>query len=159
MTVIVYMTKHGTTQKVANMIQSKYPFKKVELINLAENKNPDLNAFENIIIGGSIHAGVIQKRIKNFCENNKELLLSKKLGLYLCCMEQGDKAILQLKNSFPEELRKHAKCTEILGGEFLFEKMNFVERAVVKKVSGIHKTVSRIKQDSIEEFANTFCAN
>ncbi|RLD75141.1 MAG: flavodoxin, partial [Bacteroidetes bacterium] len=37
---IVYMSKHGTTQKVANILKEK--INSVELIDLRKNKKPDI---------------------------------------------------------------------------------------------------------------------
>lgn len=154
MTVILYMTKHGTTRKVAEMIKLKLASSNVTLIDLSEVKNPDISKYNTIIIGGSIHAGMIQKRIKNFCKTNMELLMDKRLGLYLCCMSKGDKTILQLNDAYPEELQDHAECTQLMGGEYLFEKMNFMERAIVKKISGYTETKSEIDYPAIEKFSS-----
>ncbi len=145
------MSKHGTTEKVARRIAEKQPDTPVELINLRENKNPDIEDFDTVIIGGSIHAGTIQKRVTNFCKNNIELLLKKRTGLFLCCMmkEKGDE---QFKAVFPGQLRNHAVANTCVGGEFLFEKMNFLERAIVKKAAQTEKSVSKLDETAIADF-------
>ena len=148
------MSKHGTTQKVALKIYEKLNNPKVELIDLRKNKNLDISGYSTIIIGGSIHAGMIQKRMKSFCESNLESLLKKKIALFLCCMEEGDKAIAQFENAFPESLRKHSLKNEIMGGEFLFERMNFLEKAIVKKIAGVKGNISKINEQKIEEFTS-----
>ncbi len=89
-------------------------------------------------------------------DRNKELLYTKKLGLYLCCMYEGEQANEQFKNAFIPMLADSAVAKGILGGEFLFDKMNFLERAIVKKLTGHKKTVSRLKMDEIREFAKAF---
>lgn len=50
-------------------------------------------------------------------------------------MEEGEVAQKQLQNAFPDELLNIAKATACFGGEFNFEKMNFFERLIVKKVA------------------------
>jgi menaquinone-dependent protoporphyrinogen oxidase len=42
------------------------------------------------------------------------------------------------------------------GGEFLFEKMNFFERAVIKRIAKTDKSVSSIKEDEIVRFVTEF---
>jgi len=155
-TTIIYMSSHGTTEKIAKMIRAELPTKDIEVINLKTNKKPELHNTDQIILGASIHAGLIPKRMRNFMMDNSQVLKSKKLGLYLCCMEEGEKARVQFENAFPEELREYAKSAKLLGGEFIFEKMNFIERMLVKKIAGTNESISKIKIDEIKKFAKTF---
>jgi menaquinone-dependent protoporphyrinogen oxidase len=62
----------------------------------------------------------------------------------------------EFNNAFPAELRKHAKACAVTGGEFIFEKMNFLEKAIVRKIGKVESTVSLIKEEKIEEFSNSF---
>lgn len=151
-TAIVYMSKHGTTQKLAKMLQEKIE-NDAKLIDLRKVQKPDISIYDTVIIGGSIHAGMIQNRIKKFCESNSELLITKTLGLFLCCMYEEEIAFEQFNIAFPDKLRNHAKASGLLGGEFLFEKMNFFEKLIVKKVSGFKETVSKINMAEVENFA------
>jgi menaquinone-dependent protoporphyrinogen oxidase len=149
-TLIVYTSKHGTTKKVAEMISQKIEGKPM-VIDLKERKKVELNDYDQIIIGGSIHAGMLQKRVRQFCEKNMSILLQKRIGLFLSCMDEA-KAQEQLDRAFPEELRKHAVSCKATGGEFRMDKMNFIERAIVKKVAGVTESVDNVKQEQIEEF-------
>jgi len=67
-------------------------------------------------------------------------------------MEQADKAAKQLREAFPSELLNHAEAAEIFGGEFNFEKMNFIERFIVKRVAGVDKSVSKFNKESFANF-------
>lgn len=151
-TAIIYVSKHGTTEKTALQIQQELGKQTTELFNLKQNSKIDLTDFDQIIIGGSIHAGMIQSRIKDFYTKNMEILLQKPLGLFISCFYEGEIALTQLEKAFPEELRKHAKSSKVAGGEMLVEKMNFFERLVVKKVAGITKTESKINHENISQF-------
>ncbi|HKL38973.1 MAG TPA: flavodoxin domain-containing protein, partial [Bacteroidales bacterium] len=106
--------------------------------------------FEQVILGGSIHAGSIQKRIQKFMDNHRPDLLEKRLGLYLCCMDE-DRAQTQFDHAYPEILRSHAMSKKIMGGEFRFENMNFIEKAMIKKIAGVDQSVSKIQEDKIRE--------
>lgn len=152
-TLIAYSTTHGCTEKTALELQSLSP-DLIEMVNLKINPDPDLSEFDRIIIGGSIHAGKIQKRVKEFCQKNMEILISKELGLFICCMEEGETAQQQLENAYPEDLRNHAKATGCLGGEFDFERMNLLQKFIVRKVAHVDKSVSRINYPAINEFSN-----
>ena len=149
-TAIIYASKHGTTEKVAQNIQSLLDEDKAQLFNLKNNKHFDLSQFEQVIVGGSIHAGTIQKRVKNFVDQHRPELLQKQIGLFICCMHEQE-AETEFNNAYPEILCSHAVSKKIMGGEFLFERMNLIEKALVKKIAGINASVSKIKEEKIRE--------
>lgn len=149
-TAIVYSSNHGTTAKVARRIQQGLGEDKTRLFNLKNVRRIDLSPYERVLIGGSIHAGSVQKRVRKFIDTHFHELLEKPLGLFLCCMdEQREES--EFENAFPEALRSHAISCKIIGGEFLFEKMNIIEKAMVKKVAGVESSVSRINDHKIDE--------
>lgn len=148
---VIFASSHGTTEKVAKQIQ--HGVDRAQLVNLKETKTIDLSQFDTLIIGGSIHAGQMQGKVKRFCKNNMVDLLQKRVGLFMVGMNEPEFET-QFKNAFPELLRKHAFTSKCLAGEFLFEKMNFIERLIVKKVSGISQNVSKIDECKISELVN-----
>ncbi|WP_243347751.1 flavodoxin domain-containing protein [Parabacteroides sp. FAFU027] len=153
-TAIIYISHHGTTEKVANFLAEKSK-QDVEVISLKKVKNPDLSTYDRIILGGSIHAGGIQKRMKKFVEANLQTLLQKEFGLFICCMDpHKEKQELEFEQAFPNELKEAAKAKGIMGGEFCFERMNFLEKIIVKKVAGVSESVSRIDWDAVTRFLN-----
>jgi menaquinone-dependent protoporphyrinogen oxidase len=151
-TAIIFASKHGTTTKVAHQIGALIGNDKTEIFNLKESAHLDLSNFERIIVGGSIHAGGIQKSIKNFCITHTVDLLQKPLGLFICCMDE-QRAMSEFETAYPELLRNHAKSKKVMGGEFLFDQFNFIEKFLVKKISGITSTVSKIDDDKVREMA------
>jgi len=151
-TLIAYCTTHGCTEKNAHELKN-FLGEDVTLVNLKKEINPDIENYERVIIGGSIHAGQIQKKIKLFCNNNLEQLKYKELGLFICCMEEGRTAQKQLQDAYPEELYYKAKATGCFGGEFNFEKMNFFEKLIVKKVAKVEKSTTKINQKAIKSFS------
>ena len=70
-TIIVYASKHGCVEKCAQLLTAKIAGA-VQLCNLTGEKNVQIADFDTVIIGGSIHAGRIQKEIAVFCERNKQ---------------------------------------------------------------------------------------
>jgi len=153
-TLIVYASKHGTTRKAVEIL--KISLAGATTCNLKKETCPSVESYERIIIGGSIHAGRVQKEISNFYKKNLDSLLQKEIGLFICCMYEGEKAESQFIQAFPEELRKAASAKGIFGGELLFEKMNFLEKAVIKKISGVKQSVSRFNPEEIKDFARKF---
>lgn len=151
-TAIIYATKHGCTDKCAHTLANELETGPA-LFNIESKQDIDINKYENIIIGGSIHAGMINKKIKSFISKNERILLNKKLGLFLCCMYEGDKALEQFENAFPKTIRDKASAHGLFGGEFDFDKMNFIEKTIVKKVANVEQSVSKINYSNIKAFA------
>lgn len=150
---IIYMSKHGCTRQAANLLKERILTSEVELIEL-KKKKPSLNDYDCIVIGGSIHAGSVQKGIHDFCANNLKSLKAKKVGLFICCMKEGKEAKEQFENAFPEELRNHSSANGLFGGEFNFNKMNFIEKFLVKKIAKVDKSVSNLNKEAIRKFVD-----
>lgn len=148
---IVYKSRHGTTRKVVQQLVEGLAPAEVTTVDLGEQRAPDLNLFDAIIIGGSIHAGQIQKDITKFCRENRSFLLAKPLGVFICFMNKKD-GETELRNAYPFELLQHATANGLFGGELLFDKMNFLEKLIVRKVSGVTKTVSALDEEAIRNF-------
>jgi menaquinone-dependent protoporphyrinogen oxidase len=151
-TLIVYATTHGCTEKISAQLKDELG-EEVTLINLKKDPNPQVKAYKRIIIGGSIHAGQIQKRVKNFCAANLKELQKKDLGLFICCMEEGETAQKQLTEAFPEELHRSARATACFGGAFNFGQMNFLEKMIVKKVAHVTQSTSKVDFEAVRKFS------
>ena len=149
--VIIYMSLHGCTEKAAVML-SEMSWKKVDLVNLREHDPPYLDIYDTVIVGGSIHMGQIQGKIRRFCNDNENELLGKRLGLYLCHMCEGKTAVMQFNDAYSEKLREHAVAKGLFGGEFNFDKMSVYEKSLVKKTAGMDKSISKINLQAIKGF-------
>lgn len=151
-TAIIYMSKYGTTQKVALLIKELLMDEDITLVDLDKQEMVDLTWCDRVIIGGSIHMGQIQKPLQTFCLQNASVLKSKKLGLFLCCMYDGLKAVEQFNNAFPADILAAAQCKALLGYELNFEKMNIIERVLARRISGHTGSLSHINQQELNRF-------
>lgn len=151
-TLIAYGTKYGCTAECANLLKNHLSGE-IQLMNLKNGRPVNLEQYDRIIIGGSIYMGSIQKEVKEFCEGNLGLLKEKKIGLFICCMRDGEMVEEQLKNAFPQDIYGKAIAKESFGGEFIFKKMSFLDKLIVKKVSKVSSDTSNILNDNIKKFA------
>lgn len=151
-TLIIYSTTHGCTQKTAQILQD-FLGSNAQTVNLKSDAYPDIKDFDRIIIGGSIHAGRIQKRVKQFYSKNLEELKGKELGLFICCMEEGEKAQIQFNDAYPDTLRRNAKATACFGGEFDFDKMSTFQKMIIRKIAGTEHNTSKIDKEAIRDFS------
>lgn len=151
-TAIIYYSKKGTTQKVAKIISEKLNSQE-GLIDLKNKPSIDISTYDRIIIGSPIYAGNSHNKVKKFIASNLNLLLNKEVGLYVCGMERDEaKQSDELERAYPKELIDKAKSKRFLGGEFLFENMNFFEKMIIKKIAKTDKSISEINQHNIDKF-------
>ena len=156
-TAIVFTSKHGTTAKVAQMIAERLTGNPASIIDLKKDKHPDIRSFDGIILGTSIYAGTSSKTMQQFCKENLETLKQKRLALFVCGMELDEtKQQQELTNAYPQELYEYAVSVCFAGGEFLFEKMNFFERAIIKRIAKTDKSVSQIRKDEIDRLVTEY---
>jgi menaquinone-dependent protoporphyrinogen oxidase len=75
-------------------------------------------------------------------------------------MEQDSaKQQQELANAYPQTLYQHAVSTCFAGGEFQFEKMNFFERAIIKRIAKTDKSISQIRENEIDRFVTEYQKN
>ncbi|MGA3112428.1 MAG: flavodoxin domain-containing protein [Candidatus Bathyarchaeia archaeon] len=72
-TLIAYITKGGATEesarKIADVLRSKYQLE-VDLVDLKEQKVPDLTPYQNIVVGGGVRGGRVYGKALRFLEND-----------------------------------------------------------------------------------------
>jgi len=127
-TIIIYSSTYEYTKECAERLK-EYLLGEVIVVKATMDVIPQLDEFDNVLIGGSIYMGQIQKNMKEFCASNVALLKDKRVGLFLCCglPEKFEQA---MKDAFPEELLKKAIAKECFGGELRTEKMNLVHKII-----------------------------
>lgn len=151
-TLIVYATKHGTTEKAVERLEEMLS-DAIDKVNIGKERINNIEEYDCIVIGGSIHMGNIQKKIRKFIKANEQLLITKKIGLFLCCMRTDQEAEDQFNAAYPEILRNQAIATELFGGEFIISKMSKLDKMIIEKVSGETEDSSSLNVKVIERFA------
>jgi menaquinone-dependent protoporphyrinogen oxidase len=148
-TIILYATKHGAAREIARRIADKIDG--AALHDLKQGDVPDLTAYDCVIVGSSVYAGMIRKEAKEFLSKNAELLQSKKLGLFISGMAKDNEESV-LSAAFPKVLLQSAKVASLLGGIFDPQKAGFFERLIIKAVTKQSAYVDTIDNDKIGEF-------
>lgn len=150
---IIFASDHGTVEKCAKELFLQMDGK-VDLCNLYNRKiNPDLSAYDTIIIGGSIRSGKIQDVIAEFCEANISKLIQKNIGLFINCIYTGEKALKQLEDAYPVSLNEIAIARDYFGGEIDNLKLNYLERMITKQMIEQENLIVKLSKDKIIKFA------
>jgi len=153
-TIILYASKYGAAEEIAKRISAKIDGSVI--LNLKEAL-PALEDFDSIIFGSSVYAGSIRKEAKTFLAKNADVLLQKKLGLFLCGLgaESKDK---YFNDNFSPELLEKAKEKDFLGGIFDPKKANGFERLIIKLITKKSEYIDFVNDRKIEKFAENMKA-
>ncbi len=154
-TVIVYATTHGSTKKCAVLLQEKLQGES-HLVNLEENPYPNISGYDAVIIGGSIHCGQINYRVKKFSFANQASLQKKKIGIYICFMDDERKAKKCVSDSIPKPLIESAFSIGYFGGELKLDAMSDFEKMLIQRIKPVDHSMSRINLEKIDNFAKAF---
>jgi len=128
-TLIIYASTYGFTKECVEDLKQNIRGE-VIVSNITRDKLvPSINEFDNIVIGGSIYMGQINKKLKVFCQQNLTLLIKKRVALFLSC-GLPENFNQSLNNAFPNELIEIAIAKECLGGELRIEKMSIPHKLI-----------------------------
>lgn len=152
-TLIAYVSKYGTTEKNIQLLNEKLN-NKAEVINLKKQLKINVDIYENVLIASPIYMGRPPREIKKFCNAYKNILVSKNIKIILCGMSQEEQAIKTFLYFLPKDLVKDNSQIVFFGGAFNFERMNWLDKLIVKKIARVRESMSNILEDNITKLAN-----
>ena len=157
-TLVAYATKYGGTKSCAERLARKLP-QGAELVELTQGMQVDLAPYDTVIVGCSIYMGKPRKEAMDFCQRFEKELMQKNVGLFLCCMQDMDKAVKQqMALAFPRPLQEHASSLGVLGGVVNYTKLSRKDAFIMKMVVGdLRKktedgTLSTVSDERIDRF-------
>ena len=146
-TLIVYASKYGCTADCAAYLQTKLQGD-VTLHDI--NKGTiEPSGFDTIIIGGSVYLSKVAKNLRMFCEENLDVLLKKRVGIFLCCALVGEAGEF-LAGNFPAALLGSAVVIKTFGSDARLGNMKFFDKLIIKAVGDFSKF--KISYDSMDDF-------
>ena len=152
-TLIAYSTTLGCTEQCASKLKEDLG-EGVELVRISSRRRYNLHKYDTIIVGGSIHEGMIQRSVYKFCESYLEILLQKQVGLFVCCMDPDADENELIKRTFPKSIVDHSLASGFFGGELNIKKMNLLQKIMTRKAARLQKEPD-IDFQRILEFART----
>ncbi len=162
---IAFATKYGGTRVCAEKLLAALPGSG-EVFELTDSSDVNPAAFDMVVLGTSIYLGRPRQAMRAYCKKHRDVLMTKKLGLFLCCMQDLEKPTEeQLSIAYPADLLAHASAKGPLGGVVDYEKLGRMERFIMNKVAGdlYKKTgrgpVSTITDEKIQRFAALLTEN
>jgi len=148
-TIIIYSTKHGAAARCAEMLKDSAK-NEITVKSAKEIASPD--GFDRVILGASVYVGKIQPEMIEFCRKNREALLKKELGLFICSGDHSESGREYLK-LFGNDLHAHATAKELFGDEIHWETMNFMEKLAMRIIKKSKGSSSNLETGNIDAFA------
>lgn len=156
---IIYSSPTGTVKRCAGELAALIPG--AELHELGKKGNPRPDGYDMVIVGGSIRGGGLTPLTQMYLEECEEILLTKQLGLFICCGTDANAEAYMSDNISPE-LMKHAKAAMGFGGELVPERARgFIDRMMVKQMLKADKKQGpglQLHLERIPEFASKMLA-
>ncbi len=149
---ILFTSKHGTTEKCVFKLKENLE-SETTVANINAFKPDDISEYHNVIIGAPIYAGKINKKMKSFIQEYKNIILKKNIFLFLCCGAEEKKWEKQMQSVFPQEFYNSAIAKENFGYEYNLEDMNIFEKTIIKKIAKIKENKSCINEKAINALA------
>lgn len=131
---IIYSTKYGATQAYAEMIANQANCI-IDSRDVTEVTGKTLQDVDTIVLGSPIYIGSITKSMQKFCEKYEDILLTKRLYLFINGLRSGEELAEELAKAYTEKLRKHASGQVAFGGKVSVSKLKFVDKKIMQMVS------------------------
>jgi menaquinone-dependent protoporphyrinogen oxidase len=146
---VAYRSRYGCTRRYATLLAEKLPGE-VTLADLGQAGRLSPAVFDLVLLGSPIYAGAVPAGVTRFCERHRSELLRARVGLFICCLYEGEKARAQLDSAFPDWLSLHAFGRWALGGEIRLEALRFFDRLLVRALGRELGNISRFRPEGLE---------
>ena len=149
---IAYQSRYGATEGCARRL-AQLIGDGASLVNLSKERRPALDGFDIVLIGGPIYAGKLPRAVLAFCERERNRLLERRVGLFICCLYRDERAAAELRSAFPDWLATHAFAADWLGGELHPDRLSCVHRLLVRSIPGATGDISQIRDEAVRGLA------
>jgi menaquinone-dependent protoporphyrinogen oxidase len=139
-TLIAYETKGGATaetaRKIADVLRSKYQLE-VDLVDLKEQKTPDLTQYRSIIVGGGVRGGKVYKKALKFLKND---LSGKQVAFFISSSWAGTPGSYEtakarfVENTLAKYPNVNPISTEAFGGRIRILRKTMLDNTDLAKV-------------------------
>jgi len=167
---VPYGTGEGQTGKVAERIAEELESHGHEATAVDVKELPgdlDLEDYDAVLVGASIHAGRHQKAVRKFVAANRDVLVRKPTGFFQVSLSSADEDSEAEAVGYVDELVEatdwHPDRIGLFGGALRFSQYGFLMRAMMKRVArkaypeaDTSGDVEFTDWESVESFADEF---
>ncbi|MFX0185899.1 MAG: flavodoxin domain-containing protein [Candidatus Hodarchaeota archaeon] len=164
---IVYASRYGSTAEIAQEIAETLESNEMiaEMIDLRDGmKISTLDEYHGILVGSGIRMGRWTKEAFNFLKNNKEILKTKPLGIFITSGEAAnpntyEKAKKKYLDKFLLDIgiKNNRVMKEAFGGVFDLSSSsnyNYLEKKILKRIAKSDGTGFIVHDGKLNDFRN-----
>lgn len=149
---VIYASKYGITEKAVEILRRKIleaGNHKVTTVNIKKCNVPKLDSFDFVVLGSSIYIGNINKRLKQYIEDNRVVLLNKRTGVFICGSAPTPEAVeKEMKLSIEKKVLENAEARSFFGFGYKGEGMGFIDKETIEKEARITINEETIKKEA-----------
>lgn len=160
MRILVYKTKHGSTRKIAKVIDAyigECVLMDFDAMDISVLKKADV-----IAIGVPVYYGKLDQDVVNFIKHNQEFLIKRNYSLFVTGMLYSE-FMRYVTDAFSFHILKNMKVISGLGGALYYPDLSIAEKMalnLMNKISPVipkehnEKMYQNFNNNEIEIFAN-----
>ena len=126
---IAYASKNGSSASCALRLAKGLSGLDVTMVDLAQ-ATPNAAEFDMVIVGSAVHHHRFPSFVTRFLRDQKDVLLTKKLGLFLLC-GIAEEQVYYMEKLFPAALREVAFEVAFFGGSLRYDGLKFWDKFFV----------------------------
>lgn len=153
-TLIIYSSMYGCTKECSEEIQKRLGGE-TDIVSVKEASKLDISSYSHVVIGSSIAAGNINSQIKKWMKKYHELLITKKVNLFICSGEADENYFTK---NFNEDLLAKANQKAFFGGRLRVDDMKGFVKFMMKAM-GKAADFDSLDKEKIESFSNQIISN
>ena len=140
----LYGTGEGQTAKVADRVVDALRDRghEADAVDVADlPADVDLDAYDAVLVGASIHAGTHQTAVREFVDRNRERLDEVPTGFFQVCLtaaledEESQATAASYVDEFVEATAWHPDRVGVFGGALRYSEYGFLERLLIKQIA------------------------
>lgn len=141
---IVYESKYGQTEKIANFILDRLQSKghSVDIVNLAKNKFAEPDSYDGVIVGSGIYGSHYPKNILKWAKRNSSGLNKKTSAFFSVCLavvekqnEKVQKNLSRIEDKFFQKTLWYSKMHTIFAGALAYSRYGWVVKQMMRLIS------------------------
>jgi menaquinone-dependent protoporphyrinogen oxidase len=141
---IAYGTTDGMTARIAERVAATMRSAGAEVELLTTRKAPrdlDVDRFDAVLIGASLHAGGFQRSTRRFVRRHLDVLRRKPTGFFAVCLAIASshpaekEAAWSIARAFPAKLDWSPDLIEVIAGALMFSRYGFLRRFAMVRIA------------------------
>lgn len=149
---IIYSTRHGSTAKIAKVINA-YIGGDCRLMNLKEIDYYVISQCDTIVLGMPIYNGKLDSAMVEYIRRNQSLLIEKNYSIYVTSLLFSE-FMHYVTEEFDYSILKDVKVIAGLGGALYYPDLSLAEKARLSLISNLSRVVPKEHNETIFENFN-----